>query len=343
MKKDFIINCLYYFLICFLIFVFSKYIFIKILPLCIGVIIAIILRTVSTFLQKSLNLGVFTANIISICTFYAIIFTFFTVFLTNLTFDIKELYFKLSPTYQNFSNYDFAKWQSQFSYFFINPTFKSYFLHALEFFSSQIASLCANFSLFIAKILSNIVKTLPNIFLNLVLVILSSIFFLIEYDFFQKLLSNPRFAIVIQIKNSFFSTLNTLIFSSFVIFTINTALLTVGFLLIGIENSLKFALFVSLFDTLPCVGIGFILIPYLVFEFFIGNTLKSFNLLILYTVCVIIRNIVEPKILSNKIGVSPLLTIICMILSAKILGVVGAIICPFILIIGKNFVEGRKI
>ena len=50
----------------------------------------------------------------------------------------------------------------------------------------------------------------------------------------------------------------------------------------------------------------------------------------------IVRQILEPKIVSSKIGIHPIFTLISMYTGFKIIGVMGMLIGPIILIILKS-------
>ena len=56
----------------------------------------------------------------------------------------------------------------------------------------------------------------------------------------------------------------------------------------------------------------------------------------LYIVTIIIRQILEPKLVSNKIGIHPIFTLIAMYSGFKIIGIIGLFLGPIILIILKN-------
>lgn len=220
--------------------------------------------------------------------------------------------------------------------FLIKNGFSNTFIEIFDIFSSQASSIILDMSIYFAKTMSNIAKTLPNILLNCILTILSSFLTSFEYDFLQELLNRNRLKVVRDIKNCILTTLKTFVMSYFIVLCITFAGLALGFYIIKVDRFLSIAFFISLFDILPAVGIGFFIVPWAIYEFIVGNSLKTVNLIVIYTMCIIIRNIVEPKLLSTQIGVSPLLTIICMFLGAKIFGFIGAILAPFILIIYKQ-------
>jgi predicted PurR-regulated permease PerM len=70
-------------------------------------------------------------------------------------------------------------------------------------------------------------------------------------------------------------------------------------------------------------------------SFILGDTNLGISLTVLYLLVVIQRNIMEPKILSNNIGLDPLSTLIAIYLGFYFFGFLGLIVGPLFLLIGK--------
>ena len=66
------------------------------------------------------------------------------------------------------------------------------------------------------------------------------------------------------------------------------------------------------------------------------------GLLIIYLVIVITKNILEPKLIAKGLGISPLVSLIGMYLGMKILGFIGLIIVPVILVIVIQIIKVKK-
>lgn len=112
--------------------------------------------------------------------------------------------------------------------------------------------------------------------------------------------------------------------------------LTIGLYVLGIENALVIAFLIAIFDVLPVLGTGGIMIPWILICF-LNNQIKTcVGLLILYLVITVIRNIIEPKIVGKQIGLHPLLMLLCMYLGAKLFGFLGIFILPILILILQN-------
>lgn len=103
-----------------------------------------------------------------------------------------------------------------------------------------------------------------------------------------------------------------------------------------IEYPLLCALGIAFVDALPIVGSGTVMIPWAIFSFLDSNVSLALLLIGLYVFTLIVRQIIEPKLVSNKIGIHPIFTLIAMYTGFKVIGVIGLFLGPIILIILKN-------
>ncbi len=99
--------------------------------------------------------------------------------------------------------------------------------------------------------------------------------------------------------------------------------LTNGLTFIGIRNSVLIALLIAIFDILPVLGTGGIMLPWTIITAFQGQLSTALGLLIVYLVVTIIRNIIEPRIVGRQIGLHPVVTLVSMFVGAQLFGVLG--------------------
>lgn len=106
-----------------------------------------------------------------------------------------------------------------------------------------------------------------------------------------------------------------------------------GLALIGNDYALLLGLLIALLDALPVIGSGMILIPWSIIMLINGNIFAAAILITVYLICQVIREVLEPKLIGSKTGISPLYTLIAMYVGLKLFGVVGFILGPIGLII----------
>ncbi len=104
----------------------------------------------------------------------------------------------------------------------------------------------------------------------------------------------------------------------------------------NIKYPLIAALGIGFVDALPIVGSGTVMVPWAVIASVNGNFKLAIGLLILYVIVIVVKQLLEPKIVSNHIGIHPIFTLIAMYTGFKIIGIIGMFIGPIALIIIKN-------
>ena len=118
--------------------------------------------------------------------------------------------------------------------------------------------------------------------------------------------------------------------SAGIMMSITFAELLLGFLIIGAENPLGMAAVSALFDALPIFGVGGILAPWAVFELLEANYTFALSLLILWGCIILFRNLLEPKVLGEQLGLNPIVALTAIYAGYKLLGIIGMISFPII-------------
>lgn len=104
--------------------------------------------------------------------------------------------------------------------------------------------------------------------------------------------------------------------------------LTLGFLFLRVETPILLAALVALVDALPIFGTGTVLLPWAVFSLLGGRTGRSAGLLVLYMLVSLVRSLLEPKLLGDRMGVHPLAALVALYLGFQIFGIWGMIFSP---------------
>lgn len=107
----------------------------------------------------------------------------------------------------------------------------------------------------------------------------------------------------------------------------------IGLLIISPDTAIVLSLIIWGIDFIPILGSIIILGPWSLYLLLLGNVSMGTQLAILAGILLIIRRTVEPKVLGTHMGLSPLSTLIAMYLGIKLLGLLGFIIGPLLLIL----------
>lgn len=126
----------------------------------------------------------------------------------------------------------------------------------------------------------------------------------------------------------------TLILISFIISLIGLTLFK--FIGLNVPFPLLSALGIAFVDALPILGSSTIMIPWAIIEAINGDIVLGISIIILLGIMAIVRNILEPKMVSKHIGIHPVFTLIAMYTGNKLIGITGMIIGPILLIVLKE-------
>ncbi|MBQ8718498.1 MAG: sporulation integral membrane protein YtvI [Clostridia bacterium] len=127
----------------------------------------------------------------------------------------------------------------------------------------------------------------------------------------------------------------------FLLFLLTFLQLFVGFSVLRLPYVFLPALLISLFDLLPLLGVGTVLIPWGLLSLFSGNTALGSGLLVLCGIVLLVRQLLEPKILGESLGLHPLLTLLSVYAGLRLGGVWGMIAAPAVAVVVRSM-WGKK-
>ena len=121
--------------------------------------------------------------------------------------------------------------------------------------------------------------------------------------------------------------------SYIILLFITFAELIVVFLVAGVSNPIVVAFIVACFDFLPIVGTGTVIWPWVIIDVLAGNYQRAIILAIGYFVITIVRKILEPRIVGQKVGLGPVMTLMTMYLGLRFFGLIGMLLIPVIFVV----------
>lgn len=121
--------------------------------------------------------------------------------------------------------------------------------------------------------------------------------------------------------------------SQLIIMFIVAVICVLGLTLIGNSYALLLGLGIAILDALPVIGSGMVFIPWSIILLMNGNIYAAAILITVFLLCQIIREVLEPKLIGNRIGIRPLFTLISMYIGVKLFSLVGFFLGPIGLVI----------
>ena len=199
-------------------------------------------------------------------------------------------------------------------------------------FIGNIGNYISSFSMNAVRVITAGLAGVPGLIIKLILMIISCFFFLLDYDkvmaFFNSLIPKGKEKSVQTIKWYATTTLLVYLKSYTLLCMLTYVELAIGLQILGIPYAPIIALMIAIFDILPVLGTGGILLPWTVILLVMKNYSMGIGMFVLYIVITIIRNTLEPKLVGKQIGLHPLATMISLYVGLKIMGFWGMLIFP---------------
>lgn len=108
----------------------------------------------------------------------------------------------------------------------------------------------------------------------------------------------------------------------FIVFVI----LTAGLLILRVPYAVLAAAGIAVLDFLPMLGTGTILIPWAVLWALSGKLSSAAGLVILYAVTQVTRQLIQPKMVGDSIGMDAMTTLIFLFIGYRMAGLIGMIV-----------------
>lgn len=191
--------------------------------------------------------------------------------------------------------------------------------------------------------LGNFARHLPTAIIGVIMCLLSAYFFVAEREFLSALMRKHMPEAVryryYMMSRSFKRAVGGYFKAQFKIEIWMYILLVIGLWILKVDYVLLIALGIALLDFFPIFGTGTVLIPWAVIKMLGADYKMAVGLLIIWCVGQLARQIIQPKIVGDSIGIAPLPTLFLLFVGYKISGVLGMIIAVPIGIIFINMYE----
>lgn len=191
------------------------------------------------------------------------------------------------------------------------------------------------------EIAGNVAKGIPNVMVNTIIMILASYLFLVERDKILRGLKSvlPPFVFryVDYLKKDARGLIGGYFLAQFRIMFVVAAILAAGLMILGVKYSLVLAVLIAVLDFLPIFGTGTVLLPWAVVKLFSAEYPYAAGLILIYITTQVVRQIIQPKIVGDSMGLPPLITLFLLYMGYKVKGIAGMILAVPIGLIFINF------
>lgn len=329
-KKNFLINTAFALVILAVCYLLYKYIFPIVVPFLCGFLVAAVIVKISKIIKlegKWMRIGL-------IVLFYGVFGLLITVMIIkgialvkNLVDLIPGLYEKqIIPTFELFYK------EILFLVNELDPSVYSTIEQLWESLFEYLRSLVSVISKITVNIVSGTAITIPSLFLSTLMMIITSFFFVADYeniiDFYHRNTPSNWKDRINDIRTYLVETIFVVLRSYILIMLLTFSELSVLFVVFGIPNPFLMAAIIAVFDIMPVLGSGGILLPWAIAALFIGNYWLMVKLVAIYGIITVVRHYVEPRIVGGQLGLHPIISLISMFIGLNLFGVIGMFAFP---------------
>ena len=179
------------------------------------------------------------------------------------------------------------------------------------------------------EVAGNVAKSIPSVFIGMIVMIISAYFFVAEREeviaWVKKVTPKPieeRMAMVIfNLKYAIGGYFK----AQFQIMLVLGAIMFVGFTILGVKYAIVLAILFAFLDFLPFFGTAITLVPWAIYNLLGHNYKMAIGLVVLYVLTQLIRQLIQPKLVGDEVGLKALPTLVLLYLGYKVGSIWGMI------------------
>ena len=179
--------------------------------------------------------------------------------------------------------------------------------------NSTISELLSSLASPTVSIAGSAVKSVPSLFINALIFILSAFCFITEWEniqsFIRKHTPKAVDSYITYLKKDLRNIFSSWLLAQFKIMFVVFAVLAIGFLLLKVRHAFLIAAITAFLDFLPAFGVGFVLWPWIALSLLQGKFVFALLLAVVYLATQVVRQVLQPKIMGETMGLPPLWTL----------------------------------
>lgn len=176
----------------------------------------------------------------------------------------------------------------------------------------------------------NFAKNVPGTLIGIIMCIISAYFFTADRDniveMMRKVVPEGVWKRCSDVVSDLKHVVGGYFKAQFKIMVVVYIILIVGLLILKVDYVLLVGLLIAFLDALPFFGTGTVLGPWAILKILSGDYAMAVGLIILYLVTQLVRQLIQPKIVGDSIGMNPLAALFFMFLGYKFSSIIGMIV-----------------
>lgn len=340
-RRKFILNVLYWFVVAAAIYVMCRWLLGLIWPFLLAFLFAWLLQSPICFMTAKRHMRYGLSVALCLTVFFVVLGGIVAALTASLISGIQELVHNLpdlcdliEPILSTLSQW------LETAVARIDPTASSLLTERLPDMLFSVESKMANVPVQAVAEASARAAKFPGQLLSMIICVIATIFITVDFSritaFLLRQMPQRMRRMTMQAKNCAVQVLRSYCRSYGIILCITFAELAVGLLFLRQRHAILIALAVAILDIFPVLGTGLVLVPWGAVTLLVGSTAKGIGLLSLWLIILVVRQIIEPRILGHQVGLHPVVTLIAMFFGARLFGPVGLLLLPILCAVLKS-------
>lgn len=331
---------------------FFKYALSIAMPFLLAALIAVIISPLAAWISKKTHASSKFVSAFLVILFFGMIATLLSLAISRLVSEIGNLIDRLSADPEMISRFfedlgrKFGPIGEKFGFirrFFESEQMQQLGLDLDELMLDALGKLMGSLTSTLPSAAVGLVAKIPEIILTVAVLLISAFYFCTDKERIGKgisaLMPDAMRSKLPETKKKITRTLTSYLKAYLLIMLLTFCEMFIGLSMLGVNYALLLSVIIAIVDILPILGTGTILIPWSLFSFAVSNSKLGIGLLILYAAVSIIRQLIEPKIVGDSLGIHPLATLASIYVGIKLLGFGGIFIGPIIALSLKSFMK----
>ncbi len=176
-------------------------------------------------------------------------------------------------------------------------------------------------------------RSVISVFASIVVTFIATMLLVKDYEKIQtRLFKQKYFLPIFSLIKKIGHLLAIFIKAQAIIMATITIISGSGFWILGQSNPLLLGVITSFLDVLPFIGTGIILVPFALYTVVQGNILQAAGFILLYAICALAREFLEPKLIGDRIGIYPFGVLLSIYAGIKLFGFAGILLGPIMML-----------
>jgi len=331
-RQTFIINTAYFALVAALFYLAARFLLPLLLPLVMGYAIAVLFKPAVSSLARWAGIGQKLAGAAVVVLAYAVIGLMLAWGGSWIITQVGRLFAGLPYFYEHTIEPGITAINR-----YLYNTFGALFpglgndealALTLQDFQSALLAVSTGVLGFLGTLGANI----PGFLLAFFFTIMSSLIISMNYDhvsgFLDRQIPGKYRSLLSRVKGDTQKTLGNYFVAYLKIMCVTFVELTIGLTILGVSGAPLIALGIALFDFVPVLGTGGIMIPWILLEILRQNFTLAIGLTVLYAIVSVVRGFIEPRIVGGQLGQHPLVTLCAIYAGFRVMGFWGMVLFP---------------